>query len=65
SALLRPEGLKNEENGSNFDAGRFLKSTDGSIAGKHPAISDHPELAHDDSCTVNIDSWDRRSRQRY
>ncbi|WP_339483151.1 hypothetical protein, partial [Pseudomonas sp. RL_5y_Pfl2_73] len=41
-ALLRPEGLKNEENGSNFDAGRFLKSTDGSIAGKHPAISDHP-----------------------
>jgi len=40
--LLRPEGLKNEENGSNFDAGRFLKSTDGSIAGKHPAISDHP-----------------------
>ncbi|NNA07903.1 hypothetical protein HBN65_13920, partial [Pseudomonas lundensis] len=33
SALLRPEGLKNEENGSNFDAGRFLKSADGSIAG--------------------------------
>jgi len=31
--LLRPEGLKNEENGSNFDAGRFLKSADGSIAG--------------------------------
>jgi hypothetical protein len=40
--LQRLEGLKNEENGENFDGGRFLKSADGSIAGKYPAISDHP-----------------------
>ena len=31
--LAAPGRAENEENGSNFDAGRFLKSADGSIAG--------------------------------
>ena len=34
SDLQRLERQKNEEDGSNFDVGRFVKSTDGSIAGK-------------------------------
>ena len=42
--MLRPEGLKNEENGSNFDAGRFLKSADGSIAGNIRLFQTIPSL---------------------
>lgn len=34
---------KNDESGKDFDAYYFLKSTDGVIAGEHPAISDPPE----------------------